>query len=268
MRTKGFPRSYRYMSLAIGLTVATGASVSRALTTDEFNGGAGAPNSAVWHTVLGGSPANAIDLNGAGALTITADTSSNLSAGTNYQAPFVWQNVQPGEAFSIEAKYNGPAPGTTNANTWLQSVGIVGLAGTGSGASSDALQVVQYGWDVGTPTNKVTIGSPGAGLWNYIPPTTPIYLHLTDNGAGVLKASYSLDGSTYTAFGNYTQPNLYGIGLYTINYYPANPADGTLYTTNFDYFHVLADTAPIPEPASLGLLGVGAAVLLLHRRRR
>jgi len=268
MMSRGFKLNCGHWGLAVGLTLAAGASVSRALTTDDFNGTFGAPNSAVWNTVLGGgTPANTVQVNGAGALVLTANTASDLNGATNYQAPFVWQKVLPGESWSIEAKYNGPAPGSTNANTWLQSAGIVGLAGTGTGVSSDAVQIVQYGWNIGTPTNVVTIGSPGAGYWNYIPPSDPIFLRLTDNGAGTLKASYSLDGTTFTAFGDYTQPNLYGIGLYGINYYAANPANGTTFAPQFDYFHVLTDVAPVPEPATLGVFGLGLAGLLLYRKR-
>jgi len=261
-----FKLRFGYLSLAVGLAVGAGTSVSRALTTDEFNGAAGAPNSAVWNTVLGGSPANSIALNGAGALTITADTNADLNtcSSYNYQAPFLWQKVQPGEAWSVEVKYLRPAPGATNNYQWLQNIGIVGLAGTGSGASTDATQVIQYAWNTG----DTTIGAPGAQVWNFLTNSPTIYFRLSDDVHGQLTPSFSADGTTFTPIGNYTQPDLYGIGLYAINYYSADPTNGTLFAAQYDYFRVLSDTPPVPEPASLGLLGCGGVGLLLRRRRR
>jgi len=264
--TNGTKFSYGHLGLAVGLTLAAGASVSRALTTDEFNGAAGAPNSTVWHVVSGGSPADSVKLDGTGNLAITADTAADLNtcSSFNYQAPFLWQKVLPGEAWTIEAKYNGPVPGTMSAYQWLQNIGIVGMAGTGSGVSTDAVQITQYAWNTGS----TTIGSPGAATWNFVGGTSPMYFRLSDDGAGKLTPSYSLNGITYTPIGNYTQPNLYGIGLFGVNYFSANPSNGTLFTPTFDYFRVLSDTAPVPEPASLSVCGAGLAGLMLYRKRR
>ena len=123
----------------------------------------------------------------------------------------------------------------------------------------------------GTSTENAYLGGNHSGStdwneWMMLGPGSPVYENLTWANAGfvyqrVFESSTPLAGSTY-----FYQSDLMALDLSypqspvpTPMVFPADPASGGLIPNQQAY--------AVPEPATMGLLGLGALVMAIRRRR-
>jgi len=177
---------------------------------------------------------------------ITSDSGANLGtlAGANV-SPFNAATAQPGTPTGNPVGIDlGPDRGVANANLrgqlfWPQSANASPVLGTAA-TTGDFTQII------GTGTFTVSGGSAGTTQLLPLP-------HIDTSSTLGKTILLEVDGTTFSLNGNGTGSVLSGPG--TI---PANAIDTTGGAIN---------VTVTPEPASLGLLGLGGLGLLLRRRR-
>jgi hypothetical protein len=180
-------------------------------------------------------------------------------------------------AFNNQSTF-APADAITIGTPNMGAVG--GLAGQGIGGDKYS---VQLRWAAGTITTQtafdaaVTAGTTSAAFTGptvFLANTGPLanFSGFFDAGAVAMGlpagtftmqtwAWYSVGNATYAAAGA-AQANRGASSLFTVNV-TASPTP-----VNPTVFPGFAVTAPVPEPSTFALAGLGAAALLLFRRRK
>ncbi len=202
---------------------------------------------------LGGGGINAAGLTMSGAGTLVLSGADTYSGNTSISSGTI----------SLMGNYTGGGTFTVASGATLNGVGStsgsVNVSPGGILAPGDALGTLSVGST--TLAGTMDIGLNDAS-------TPPVDL-LSD--AGVLDISSATSAVTFNVTGTPSQPayvfadygSLVGTAFATVNNLPAG------YTINYDYQgnNQIALTT-VPEPASLGLLGISATALLARRRQR
>ena len=137
--------------------------------------------------------------------------------------------------------------------------------------SPAGLRLVLSGTDLGgTATlNGLTYGPSGPPNWDaYLEFTGTAILPNTLSPSAVLTAPFTFSGFFFPGSGESTfQYDLYGLGTATIFLSRVAPPLPNL-NPGWGFSRVVYEFAPIPEPATLVLLGTGVAGAAVVRRRR
>jgi hypothetical protein len=164
------------------------------------------------------------------------------AAAGNYTVPGAYQIVPgvPGDTYTLSGWVFTPATLATGSNSfailqisWYQTP----TGGTAAGAVTTA------GVDVGTPA-----GTPPANTVSILP------------GTWTFASITAVDPTSTPPSG----PGGLGVGAYLLNINPPAPNNNDFY---FDDISLVDDSAPIPEPASLSLVGLPLLGLALRRRK-
>jgi len=193
-------------------------------------------------------------------------TPTNVQAGFTYPVGLDTLSTIAGQQQQIDVPPPSPAQAASAGGT--TAIQVYGLGKTGGSLGGDFYYSAPAasGYNYGSGT-----GAPHTGKYTFSGPVTAV----NPNSSGNLYLTSLLVGEgTFTT----SLPSLYEVGastvdlsngLYTSSNETYNNGYSGVSSVAVAYFtETLGTSSPVPEPASLGLLTVGAMGLLARRRRR